>query len=170
MKTNRRAGFCFLFSSFLFIALTSNSYPAQLCVGKDETLDCLRKHSYELYSQNLDLFWKILNKAADKAHKCNNNKTTADFLKLVQIPRDGELAEYYSEHVENLCVSDTKCFLDALLLLNPFDQDRIIHELYNPTFKESSEITDALSKYKKNGKYKRVINLYMKKNKPKDNQ
>ena len=170
MKANRRLSFCLLFSSFLFIAFASNSYPSQLCTGKNETLDCAKKHSYELYSQNLDLFWKILNKAADKAHKCNSDKSTAEFLKLVQIPRDGELAEYYSEHIENLCISNTKCFLDALLLLDPFDQDRIIYELYNPTFKESKEITGALNKYKKNVKYKRVVDLYMKKFIPQDKQ
>ena len=118
----------------------------------------------------MDLFWSILNKAADKADQCDNSKSTADFLKLVQIPRDGELAEYYSEHIEDLCVSKTKCFLDSLLLLDPFDQDRIIYELYSPTFKESKEISGALSAYKTDEKYKRVINLYMKKVKPKDNQ
>jgi len=166
----RRLNFCLLFSSFLLIALASKSYSAQLCTGKNETLDCLKQHSYELYSQNMDLFWSILNKAADKAHQCNNNKSTADFLKLVQIPRDGALAEYYSEHVEDLCVSKTKCFLDSLLLLDPFDQDRIIYELHNPTFKESAEIIDALSKYNKNSKYNRVIDLYMKELKPQEKQ
>jgi hypothetical protein len=161
--------FCLLFSSFLLFAIVSNAHPAGLCTGENATLDCLKKNSFELYSQNMDLFWSILNKAANEAHKCNNNKSTADFLKLVQITRDGALAEYFSEHIENLCRSNTKCFLDALLLLDPFDQDRLIYELYIPTFTESTEITDALSKYKSNVKYKRIIDLYMKKFKPKDN-
>jgi hypothetical protein len=162
--TYPRIGLCLLFSSFLFLAFANSSSSAELCTGENATLDCLKKHSYKLYSQNMDLFWSILNKAASDAHKCNNNGSTADFLELVQINRDGALAEYFSEHIENLCISNTKCFLDALLLLDTFDQDRLIYELHIPTFKEPAEITAALSKYKKNLKYKRVIDLYMKKN------
>lgn len=158
-----------LFSSFLFVVFSTNCYGAGLCTGRDATLDCLKKHSFELYSENDELFWKILNDAAGKANTCKNKKDTAAFLNLVQITRDGALAEYFSENLENLCVSNAKCFFEALILLKPFDQDRIIYELYNPTFREPSEITEAFSKYKDNGKYKRVIDLYMQKFKPADN-
>ncbi|MCJ7783523.1 MAG: hypothetical protein MUP41_06285 [Desulfobacterales bacterium] len=132
-------------------------------------MDCLKKHPSELYSTNTDLFWKILNDAASKANKCNSKNATADFLSLVQITRDGELAEYFSENIENLCVSNIKCFLDALMLLKPLDQDRIIYELYNPIFKEQREVTEALSKYNDNSKYKRVIDLYMQNFRPNNN-
>ena len=110
-----------------------------------------------------------MNNAAKKANACKSKKDTADFLRIVQITRDGEVTEFFNENIENLCVSNTKCFLEALMLLEPFDQDRIIYELCNPIFKEPSEITQALSKFKTNSKYKKVIDLYMQRLKPSDN-
>ena len=157
-----------LFTMLLFVVLSSNCYGDGLCTGKDETLVCLKKNSSELYSANHELFWKILNNAAKKTKACKNKKDTADFLSIVQIARDGEVAEFFGENIENLCVSNTKCFLEALMLLEPFDQDKIIFELHHPIFKEPSEITEALSKFKTNNKYKRVIDLYMQRPKPSD--
>ena len=150
-----------LLSTSLFVFFLTDCYGNGLCTGRDETLACLKKHSLELYSANHDLFWKILNNAAKKANACNNKKDTADFLSIVQISRDGEVAEFFGENIENLCISNTKCFLEALMLLEPSDQDKIIFELHHPIFKEPSEITEALSKFKTNNKYKRVIDLYM---------
>jgi soluble lytic murein transglycosylase-like protein len=154
---------CTLVSSLLFVAISTNSYGAGLCTAKDATLDCLKNNSYELSIKNIDLFWQILDQAASKANKCNDKRATADFLNLIQVSRDGAFAEYYNEHIENLSVSNTRCFLEGLMLLKPFDQDRVIYELYIPTFKEPSEIKSALSKYKNNKKYKRVVDLYMQK-------
>jgi hypothetical protein len=151
----------FLLSTSLFVVLSSNCYGDGLCTGKDETLVCLKKNSSELHSANHELFWKILNNAAKKANACKNKKDTADFLSIVQITRDGEVAEFFDENIENLCASNTKCFLEALMLLEPFDQDRIMYQLRNPIFTKPSEIAEVLSKFKTNSKYKRVIDLYM---------
>ncbi len=161
LNTRNKVIYPLLFSVTLLAPFPSNSYCDGLCTGRDETLVCLKKNSSELYSANHDLFWKILNNAAKKANACNNKKDTADFLSVVQMTRDGEVAEFFGENIENLCVSNTKCFLEALMLLEPFDQDRIIYELYNPIFKKPSEITKALSRFKTNSRYKRVIDLYM---------
>jgi hypothetical protein len=155
-----------LFLISLLVAFSSNCYGGGLCTGKDETLVCLKKNSSELYSANHELFWKILHSAAERANACKNKKDTADFLSIVEMTRDGEVAEFFSENIENLCVSNTKCFLEGLMLLEPFDQDRIIYELCNPVFKKPAEITEALGKFKTNNKYKRVIDLYMQKFKP----
>ncbi len=168
LNTRNKVIYPLLFSTSLFVVFSSNCYGDGLCTGRGETLVCLKKHSIELYSKNYELFWKILNNAAKKANACENKKDTADFLSIVQITRDGELAEFFNENIENLCVSNTKCFLEALMLLEPFDQDKIIYELCNPTFKKPSEITEVLSKFKTNSKYKRVIDLYMRRFKPSD--
>ena len=168
-NTRNKVTHLLLFSMSLFVVFSSSCYGDGLCTGKDETLVCLKKHSHELYSANHELFWKILNNAAKKANTCKTRRDTADFLSIVQITRDGELAEFFNQNIENLCVSNTKCFLEALMLLEPFDQDRIIYEGYNPIFKEPSDITEALSKFKTNSKYKRVIDLYMQRLKPSDN-
>ena len=149
-NTRNKVIYPLLFSTSLFVVFSSNCYGDGLCTGKDETLVCLKKHSKELYSANHELFWKILNNAAKKAKPCENKKDTADLLSIVQITRDGEVAEFFNENIENLCVSNTKCFLEALMLLEPFDQDRIIYELCNPIFKKPSEISEALSKFKTN--------------------
>jgi hypothetical protein len=169
LNTRNTAIYYLIVSSLLFVAFSTDCYGASLCTGRDATLDCLKKHSFELYSENYELFWKILNDAARKANTCKSKQDTAAFLNLVQITRDGELAEFFSENLENLCVSNTKCFFDALLLLEPFDQDRLIYELHNPFSKKTSEITEAFNKYKDNGKYKRVIDLYFQRLKPADN-
>jgi hypothetical protein len=167
-NTRNKVIYPLLFSTSLFVVFSSNCYGDGLCAGKDEMLVCLKKHSLELYSANHELFGKILNNAAKKANACGNKEDTADFLGIVQITRDGELAEFFNENIENLCVSNTKCFLEALMLLEPFNQDRIIYGLYNPTFREPSEITEAFSKFKENSKYKRVIDLYMQRFRPSD--
>ena len=169
VNTKNRMIHPLLFSVSLFVFFSSNCYGDGLCTGKDETLICLKKNSSELYSANHQLFWKILNDAGKKGNACGNKKDTADFLSIVQITRDGEVAEFFDENIENLCVSNTKCFLEALMLLEPFDQDRIIYQLYNPIFKEPSEITEALNKFKTNSKYKRVIDLYIQRPKRSDN-
>ena len=168
-NTRNKVIYPLLFSMLLFLVFSFNCYGGGLCIGREETLACLKKHSKELYSTNHELFWKIVHNAAKKAKTCENKKDTADFLSIVQITRDGEVAEFFGENIENLCLSNTKCFLEALILLEPFDQDRIIYELYNPIFKKPSEITEALSKFKANSKYKRVIDLYMQRLKPSDN-
>jgi len=152
----------------LFVVLSSNCYGDELYTGRDETLVCLKKHPAELYSANHELFWKILNNAAKKANACKNKKDTADFLSIVEITRDGEVAEFFNENMENLCISNANCLLEGLMLLEPFDQDRIIYELCNPIFKKPSEITEALSRFKTDSKYKRVIDLYMQRVKPSD--
>jgi hypothetical protein len=168
LNTRNKVIYLLLVSTSLFIVFSSNCYGDGLCTGRDETLVCLKKHSLELYSTNHELFWNILNNAAKKANACQKKKDTADFLSIVQITRDGELAEFFSENIENLCVSNTKCFLEALMLLELFDQDGIIYELCNPIFRKPTEITEALSKFKTNSKYKRVIDLYMQRFQPSD--
>lgn len=169
LKTRNRAIYSLLFSMSLLLVSSPNCYGDGLCTGKDETLVCLKRHSKELYSTNHEVFWKILHSAAKEANACKNKNNTADFLSIVQITRDGEVAEFFSENIENLCVSSTKCFLEALMLLESFDQDRIIYELCHPVFKTSSEITEALRKFKTNSRYKRVIDLYMQRLKSPDN-
>jgi hypothetical protein len=167
-NTRNKVIYPLLLSASLFVVFSSNCYGDGLCTGKDETLVCLKRNSSELYSANHELFWKILNNAAKKASACKNKKDTADFLTIVEITRDGEVAEFVNENIENLCVLNTKCFLEALMLLEPFDQDKIVYELCNPIFKTPSKITEALSKFKTNSKYKRVIDLCMQRSKPSD--
>ena len=166
LNIRKLAIYYLLLSSLLFVTFLTDCYGAGLCTGREATLDCLKKHSFELYSENYELFWKILNDAARKANTCKSKQDTAAFLNLIQITRDGEVAEYFSENLENLCVSNVKCFWEALVLLEPFDQDRIIYELQNPYFRKTSEITEAFSNYKDNGKYKRIIDLYMQRAEP----
>lgn len=148
---------------FLFIiALPQFAYGNGLCAGENATLQCLKKNSTKLYQENFDLFWTIMNDTSNRAQQCKEQKDVVAFLSLIEIPRDGEVAEYYYENLENLCVNNTKCFLDALMKLSSFDQDRVIYLLVNPLFKNTTEISAALNKYRDEDKYKRVVELYIK--------
>ncbi len=169
LKTRNSAIYSLLFSMSFLLVFLFNCYGDGLCTGKDETLVCLKRHSKELYSTNHEVFWKILHSAAKEANACKNKNDTADFLSIVQITLDGEVAEFFADNIENLCLSNTKCFLEALMLLEPFDQDRIIYELCHPVFKTPSNITEALTKFKTDSKYKRAIDLYIQRLKSSDN-
>lgn len=91
----------------------------------NEALDCLKKNQYELVTTNQSLYWKIFNKAASRAERCNPVSDTARFMELVDIALGAASMEYFEEKIEKLCVEKSKCFFDALLLMKEEDQNKI---------------------------------------------
>jgi hypothetical protein len=156
-----------ILTSFVMIIFLLWSNPATtigngLCEGSGATLECLKKNSYELYSTNPTLFWKILNQAADKAFRCDEPSDTIRFLELVQMTLDGALYEFYSEKIENLCIAKPKCFLDAMTSLKKEEQAANIKMLRVPLVSDPKEIRRIFENNKKTVKYKRVVDLYFK--------
>jgi hypothetical protein len=143
--------------------VSSQSYSADLCTGDQATIECLMKNAEELYSTNMQLFWDILNKASRRAQDCRSLSDTTRFMKIVRIQRDGAFAEYFDEKMERFCVTNTKCFFNALISMPIEDQDKIIDLLLNPLFVDQTEITEAFYKNKGSKRYKRIVAAYQKK-------
>jgi hypothetical protein len=101
---NRRIYFL-MFSMPLLLVFSFNCYGDGRCTGKDEPLVCLKRHSEELYSTNHEVFWKILRSTSKKANACKNKNDMAEFLSIVQITRDGDVAEFFGDNIESLCLS-----------------------------------------------------------------
>jgi len=150
---------CFVI--FLLCVIPLSGIAGTLCEGSKATLDCLKQNSFELYSTNPELFWSILNQAADKAANCENPSDTVRFLQLVQIPLDGALSEFYSEKIENLCLNKPKCFLNAMVSLEKGERIANIKRLRTPLVTDPKDIRRVFEEHKKNKKYKEIVDLYL---------
>jgi len=153
----------FSISLLIYGVFSSQSYGANLCRGNEATIGCLMEHAKELYSTNNQLFWDILNKASKRAQDCKSRSDVTRFMKIIRIKRDGVFEEYFHEKMENLCVSNTKCFFNALISMTSDDQNKIIDLLLTPLFVDQSNITEAFHKIEGNKKYKRIVDRYQKK-------
>jgi hypothetical protein len=138
---------------------TSQSYAKNLCTGNDATLECLIKNAEELKKSNRKLFWDIVVKAGKKAQDCTTPTEVSRFMEIVRIRLDGALMEFFSEKIEKLCISNAKCFFEALERLNAKDQKKVIEIISNPLFVDQSAITEVFNK--NNKKYKKIFELYL---------
>ena len=158
--------FCFTPIALLFLFIFSiQSYGNgnDLCSGNQATIDCLMENAGKLYSTNNPLFWDILNKAAERAQDCKSPSDVTEFMRIVRIPRDGAFAEYFHEKIENLCISNSNCFFEALASMSKHDQISIIGILLNPLFADQSKITEVFYKNKGVKKYEQVVEFYLQK-------
>jgi hypothetical protein len=148
------------------IVISFCNWPIQtcgndLCVGNQATIECLMENAKELYSTNNFLFWDILNKAAMRAEDCESLSDVTRFMRLIQVQRDGAFEEYFHKKVENLCISNSKCFFDAIASMEADDQTKIADMLLNPLFVDQSKITDVFRKNKDVKKYKQIVDIYL---------
>jgi hypothetical protein len=140
-----------VFSFMTAIVISFCGWPIQtcgndLCVGNQATIECLMENAKELYSTNNSLFWDILNKAAIRAQDCESLSDVTRFMRLVRVQRDGAFEEYFHKKVEYLCISNSKCFFDAIASMAADDQTNIAYILLNPLFVDQSKITEVFHK------------------------
>jgi len=108
----------------------------------------------------MDQFWNILEEAALKAKDCSHPKSMAEFLNLIEIPRDGVFAEFFHEEVEGMFLNNTECVLEGVLFLCEASQVKIIRFLRNPLFAKKEEIDERFMSFKLNLRYKKFIDIY----------
>ena len=144
-----------------FCAWPIQTYGNNLCVGNQATIECLMENAKELYSTNNSLFWDILNRAAKRAEDCESLSDVTRFMSLIRVQRDGEFEEYFHEKVENLCISNSRCFFEALTSMASGDQTQIAYLLLNPLFIDRSKITETFYKNRDVKKYKQIVDFYL---------
>jgi hypothetical protein len=141
--------------------LTLYSSGSSLCTGNHATLDCLTKNFTVLYATNSSLFWDILHDAEKRAQNCESSLDMADFLNLVHLDKNNiDFHDYFSDAIEHLCISNSQCLFDGLLLVPGESQIKIIDLLRDPTFVDYQEIREVFFKYRHKDTYKRIMNLY----------
>ncbi|SRR6266568_3142356 len=156
--------FCYILPAFVWISYVDSSYANNnICTGQNENIECLKMHFEELTKYNNKLYSKILRDSASRANECVSIIDVAGFIGLANINVknfNAEFNEYYGEVVENMVISKTLCFFDALLLLDDKTLKNAIYSLKHPLFVNEKQITDKFKNYKTNKKYSKIINLY----------
>jgi hypothetical protein len=143
--------------SVLFIS-NLRVYGSELCVGKNANLDCLKGNFDVLYEKNNKQFWDILHVSAKNIKNCRSSKDVIKFLELAELKNDNaEFEEFVSEIIEKLCISNTKCLLNAMLKISKQKQMAVIELLQNPTYIEKEKINSAIDKLKDIDKYKSIV-------------
>lgn len=153
----------FLLIILLFFSFISTSIACdkKLCEGQNATFMCLKKNFTELYSDNYELFWKILHKAANKLQKSGNISDITDFMELVLIINsNAEVSEYFGEISEKFCVSNPEICLNAMISLDENAKISFIKRLQHPIYLSNEEITQIFLKYKNIERYKEIVEYY----------
>ena len=157
MKHIRAAAISTLAACFLVVL----SHSANGGQSKHD-LTYLKDNFSELYNQNHELFWDILNNGAENAKKCSSPTYTRDFLDLVRFFRgSAELGEFFGETVERLCVSNPKCFFDSLIKLNNEAKYKVIDMLLYPVTLQEAQVQGIFEKYKNVEKYRDDIEFFL---------
>jgi len=117
---------------------------ATVCSGSSENLKCLEQHFDELYTQNYEHFWVILNKSGDEARQCQSIKKTAEFLRLARIKTgNAEFNEFFAKTIENLCVNSPLCFKKASRFFDKETQTNLAAMFDNPLFFDREDLRRA---------------------------
>lgn len=112
------------------------------CANSANELECVLQFYPDIYIENPEYFWKVLNLSRDNAFSCSSLKVTTDFLRIVRLPNFGaDLEEFVSEGIETLCVNQPVCFKQAMSILDENTQRSIKIKLENPLYLESSKIS-----------------------------
>lgn len=148
-----------LLAVILFIA-SSVFGASQLCA--DKNIKHLRQNFQGLYQNDYECFWEILNKSANAAVSCKNNKYILEFLELININTGNniEFEEFISEKLEELCIKKTECFFNALLMTNKNIRQVIISKLNNPIFHDKEEIDLIFRRASGSKRYSTLSELY----------
>ena len=149
----------------IFSCLLSSSicFGSPLCTGKEATLTCLKSNFDELYHTNYHGFFDILYKAEKHAINCKDTSETVAFLELVNYGKqNAEYTEYLREAIENLIQKNPECYFNAVLILDRDTKLYLIDQVRYPLFTEKKEIEHIFTKYKKNERYKEIMDIYFK--------
>ena len=115
------------------------------CPTSANELQCVLKHCPAVYRENPEYFWGVLNRARNDAFSCDSVNKTAEFLRIVRLPRMGaDLQEYVSEGIETLCVKQPVCFKKAMNALDEKTQHAVKVKLGNPIYFDASDLAICL--------------------------
>jgi hypothetical protein len=129
------------------------------------SMACMKKNFAALYQENNEVFFSAYRKHQDKALKCNDAKTTADYFALAPvIEMNAEVSEDFGEVSEKLITENPRCFLDAASLLDDQSLKSLINDyIKKPTFEDEKKNKKIMQKHRKNSKYARVMSVYFSK-------
>lgn len=156
--------FLVVFFITYFIVLSSGTCMGDeevLCKSDKANLQCLHNNFDMLYSKNYNQFWDILHSAEKKAKACDSLSDTAEFIELGSIERgNAEFSEFFNEVIEKSLISQSQCFMDAMLLVDREARIGVINALVYPIFTEPTEIRSIFEQYAGNKKYKDITVIY----------
>lgn len=147
-------------SFFSSSCATGDVNSADLCLGQNRSLSCLKENFDALYKKNYDLFFEILNESKKIAIKCDNFNKTADFLDLATVIKgNAEVSEFFSEALEkNLVGQKASCFLKALSFCSGDAQKSVVDQLSNPIFLTKAQLIQAIKRKKSEQRQSDLIN------------
>jgi hypothetical protein len=151
--------------SFLAVFLTySSGNAAEKCPNvclNEASLECLEINFDKLYHDNYELFWDILHSAAKKAKACDSVEGTAAFLRLAILKQsNAEFTEFFNQTIEQLCLEESKCLLDGLLMVTQYTKVKLLDKLRTPLFMDSSKIDQVFLKARTDNEYKEISDIY----------
>lgn len=136
-----------IFSLFVFCPFVSNSADLN-----------------QLYASDSKAFWVQWNKSKDKAISCKDYNAMSRFLSDAIITLgNAEVSEANAQIIEQLCMNNPKCVLEALLRLRPEQQNEIIRFFVSvPIFHGAAEIKVSLGKFWNEPIYRPIKEMFLK--------
>jgi hypothetical protein len=121
--------------SLLFLLFPYTAIGAIDCPESRKNLSYLEKNFNKLYRENYSEFWVILHSSFEEAKSCRSIEKTSKFLGLANVQTgNAEFEQFFSESIENLCLSSPKCFNEASQRLPKAVQERLKEKLNGPLF------------------------------------
>ncbi len=154
----------FMSPCFILLIISSFAFGATCDNITDlNALDCLREEiDNPKNNRDWKKYWNSYAIAEKHALKCVNVSETAKFLKLRELTLGTATLEAFSESVERLVMSNTKCFCEALLLLSETDQAKVMKIIVpGATIEEQQKTIDGkINKFCGEEKYMKLRSIY----------
>lgn len=145
------------------LILAKPAYSENMCKN-DNSITCLKKHFNILYDKDYVTFWKILHESANAAMECKSKQDVLQFLELAKYNNNAEFSEFFAESLEKLCIDNTTCFMDSMLLVDAKLRSILLNKLQNPLFSDKESIDAIFIKALKSEKYSKLSEQYFKSN------
>jgi len=146
-----------IFTYFIFILTPKVAIASEPC-----DLSCMiyELDKAEQYNEMVNIY--ISEKK--RALACKNIEDVLNFLRARKAVKGHvEISESWSETLERDFFQDrTTCLFNALLKLDEKARNDVIDEFKIPFVLDKNEIEQVLKKYRKNTKYKQIVNRYYK--------
>jgi hypothetical protein len=115
-----------------------------------------------LYHSDYKKFWSRWNAYKNAATSCTDLKATGGFLsEAVETIGNVEVSEANAEVIENLCLKNPKCFLNAIVLLSDANQRKVLSQFVaGAIYNDSKKMETSLSKYWNENKYHKTKKIY----------
>lgn len=151
--------------SLVFVVLISSNCSYALSNDcNNDSLTCIYNNFEELYNNDYNRFWRILNEHVNKVKNCNKISDVVDFMKLSKLKtNNAEFTEFLNQQLEELCVSNKSCFMMSLAEMDTKTVRIIINKLKHPMFVDKSEINKVFKTERSNIQYKRLTEQYFSK-------